>query len=77
MKRFLWLVVALATMVLVGCSNNAGGGGDSPKSSNNNVAVEGWWKYHTEANGVSLTTYIQYDKDGNVLRAGTDKEYTG
>ena len=26
MKRFLWLVVALATMVLVGCSNNAGGG---------------------------------------------------
>lgn len=52
-------------------------GGDSPKSSNNNVAVEGWWKYHTEANGVSLTTYIQYDKDGNVLRAGTDKEYTG
>ena len=26
MKRFLWLVVALATMVLVGCANNAGGG---------------------------------------------------
>lgn len=77
MKRFLWLVVALATMVLVGCSNNAGVGGDSPKSSNNNVAVEGWWKYLAEANEVSLTTYIKYDKDGNVLRAGTDKEYTG
>ena len=27
MKRFLWLAAALATMVLVGCSNNAGGGG--------------------------------------------------
>lgn len=31
MKRFLWLVVALATMVLVGCSNNAGVGGGFPK----------------------------------------------
>ena len=77
MKRFLWLVVALATMVLVGCANNAGGGTSNGTNGSNLIEIEGWWKYHAEANGVSLTTYIQYDKDGNVLRAGTDKEYTG
>lgn len=77
MNRFLWLVVALATIVLVGCSNNAGGGTSNGTNGSNLIEIEGWWKYHAEANGVSLTTYIQYDKDGNVLRAGTDKEYTG
>lgn len=60
MKKFLWLVVALATMVLVGCSNNAGGGTGSevaPSREDNNplMKLHGTW----ESNG-----YLAYTWEG-------------
>lgn len=69
------LVVVLAAIGLVSCANAGGGSGSDGGSGTDKI--QGWWKYFAESNGVSLTTYIEYDKDGNVLRAGTDREYTG
>ena len=62
MKRFLWLVVALATMVLVGCSNNAGGGtggngdgnlGDAVALNKEEIlsVLEGTWETEGYSNG--------------------------
>lgn len=66
MKRFLWLVVALATMVLVGCSNNAGGGGDSPKEGGSSNWWIGTWQGENITKGeLTISQKIEINADGS------------
>lgn len=61
MKRFLWLVVALATMVLVGCANNAGGGTNDGGGGNGNMEKDPLMRLHGtwESDG-----YLSYEHQG-------------
>lgn len=68
MKRFLWLVVALATMVLVGCSNNAGGGTES--EINGSLNDENWWigtwqGKNSTAENVTVSQKLEINANGS------------
>jgi len=59
-----------AFVVTLGC--DTGSSGDTDDDSNNAIQfTEGWWKYQTDISGTEIT-YILYNSDKTVLRAGTD-----
>lgn len=73
MKRTFTLLLMLTIttfIVTLGC--DTGSSGDADDDSNNTIQfTEGWWKYQTDIAGTQVT-YILYNSDKTVLRAGTD-----
>lgn len=73
MKRTFTLLLMLTIttfIVTLGC--DTGSSGDADDDSNNTIQfTEGWWRYQTDIAGTQVT-YILYNSDKTVLRAGTN-----
>lgn len=72
MKRFLWLVVALATMVLVGCDNPINSG---INDSENEKIPFGWYEYTRETTSdlpEQKSVIIYINKNGDIERIGNE-----
>ena len=78
MKRTFTLLLMLTIttfIVTLGC--DTGSSGDADDDSNNTIQfTEGWWRYQTDIAGTQVT-YILYDSNKTVIRAGTESvEYS-
>ena len=72
MKKFLWLVVALATMVLVGCDNPINSG---INDSENEKIPFGWYEYTRETTSdlpEQKSVIIYINKNGDIERIGNE-----
>jgi hypothetical protein len=67
MKKFLWLVVALATMVLVGCSNNAGGGTSNGTNGSNGTSSNQMMETETHSGLDKMDLYQKYLQTRNSI----------
>lgn len=79
--RIGFVFMMMTAFFFAGCSSDDssdGSGNNNGGNTNASTDVSGWYKYTTTANNVSSTYYLEYDSDGNVLRAGSDaQEFTG
>lgn len=75
MKKTSALLLVVSFIVLfVTLACDTGSGGESEDGSNDEIQfTEGWWKYQTDISGTHAT-YIEYDSEKVILRAGTDTE---
>lgn len=62
-------VVAILVGLIVSCSQP----NTDSLSDGENTFISGWWKFASSIEG-GTTTFIKYDSDKSILRAGTSKE---